>query len=61
VRFENKGTKRVTWMETGKDGTTVEKSVNRRLWAAEPIDWARQQARQAELNPHHNTDSPDVA
>jgi len=61
VRVEDKGTERVTWTETGKDGTTVEKSGNRRLWAAEPTDWARQQARQAELNPHHNTDGPDVA
>lgn len=59
VRFEDKGTERVSWTETRKDGTTVEKSGDRRIWEAEPTDWARQQERRAELNPDHNT-GPDV-
>lgn len=61
TRFEDKGTERVNWTETRKDGTTVEKSGDRRIWEAEPTDWARQQERKAELNPDHNTDGPDVA
>ncbi|OSK14530.1 putative relaxase [Escherichia coli M056] len=59
VRFEDKGTRRVNWTETRKDGSTVEKSGARRIWAAEPTDWARQQERKAELNP--DTDGPDVS
>lgn len=60
VRFEDKGTERVSWTETRKDGSTVEKSGNRRTWEAEPTDWERQQERRAELNPGQNTDGPGV-
>ncbi len=61
TRFEDKGTECVNWTETLKDGSTIEKSGNRRIWEAEPTDWERQQERKAELNSDHNTDGPDVA
>lgn len=61
VRFEDKGTECVNWTETQKDGSIVEKTGDRRIWEAEPTDWARQQERKAELTPDHNTDGPDVA
>ncbi|MGX5056792.1 hypothetical protein ACWKX9_24585 [Enterobacter asburiae] len=59
TRFEDKGTERVSWSETLKDGSTVEKSGNRRTWHAEPTDWSRQQERRAELS-GADADGPGV-
>lgn len=62
IRIEDKGTHQVNWTETDKDGVTVEKSGERRVWEAEPTDWERSQERQAELSSdnNQNTDGPGV-
>lgn len=62
VKFEDKGIKPVTWTEIQEDGSTVEKTGQRRTWEGTPLEREQQQSRDvAGQHTENDYDGPDVA
>jgi len=66
VKFEDKGVEEGRWTEMLKEGSTVEKSTQRRIWEGSSLDGEREQHPGKPVAPQHPTDDyhydgPDVA
>lgn len=64
VKLEDKGVKPVTWTETQEDGSTVEKTGQRRTWEGTALEREREQQQSRDVAGQHTDndyDGPDVA
>lgn len=59
VKFEDKGVEEVRWTEMLKEGSTVEKSAQRRIWEGSTLECAREQPSEVSVASQQYDDDHD--